>query len=122
MNFAISRRTDEHFVSGKKYECTNVYNGFIDVLDEHRELIKVDLADSDFLFVLNTEENHGKITNADKIRQMSDEELAEFLVMSFTYQNGYRVDTIFRGHDSPDCETREEAEILQLQWLKMEAN
>lgn len=119
MNFAISRKTDEHFVSGKKYECTNIYNGFIDILDEHRELIKVDLADSDFLFVLNSKES---ITNADKIRQMSDKELAKFLVMSFTYQNGYRVDTIFRGHGSPDCETREEAETIELQWLKMEAN
>ena len=41
----------------KQYECTNIYHGFIDVLDEHRELIKVSLDDSDFLFVLNAKED-----------------------------------------------------------------
>lgn len=57
MNFAISRKTDEHFILGKQYECTNIYHGFIDVLDEHQELIKVSLDDSDFLFVLNAKED-----------------------------------------------------------------
>lgn len=53
-NFKKNRRT---FYLGKQYECTNIYHGFIDVLDEHRELIKVSLDDSDFLFVLNAKED-----------------------------------------------------------------
>lgn len=66
MNFAISKKTDEHFILGKQYECTNIYHGFIDVLDEHRELIKVSLDDSDFLFVLNANEKRYFLSESEK--------------------------------------------------------
>lgn len=36
-----------------------------------------------------------KPTNADRIRNMSDEELAKLLVVPVTFMNGYRADTIF---------------------------
>lgn len=62
MNFAIARKTDEHIVDGHRYNCTNTYNNFIDVLDEHKEFVKVDLSDPDFLFVLNTTENTEEVS------------------------------------------------------------
>jgi len=62
MNFAIARKTDEHFVAGHRYNCINTYNNFIDVLDEHKEFVKADLSDPDFLFVLNTTENTEEVS------------------------------------------------------------
>lgn len=57
-------------------------------------------------------------TNADKIREMSDSELAKLLVTPVTFMNGYRVDTIFKCMDLFDCNTREEAELANLEWLQ----
>lgn len=63
-----------------------------------------------------------QMTYADKIRQMSDEELAKLLTVSFTYMNGYRPDTIFRCTGIGDFDTREEAEEAALEMLKKPAN
>lgn len=56
------------------------------------------------------------ITNADRIRSMSDEVLAKELVVPFTYNNGYRVDTAFCGTFSRYYgDTQEEAEQAELE-------
>lgn len=59
-----------------------------------------------------------KPTNADRIRNMSDEELAKLLVVPVTFMNGYRADTIFKCRDLFDCNSREEAEAANLEWLQ----
>lgn len=55
-NRAIVWKTDEHFTAYKTYECSNVYQNMIDVMDNHGKMIKVDLADKDFTFILNPSE------------------------------------------------------------------
>ena len=56
-NKAICRKTDEHFTKGKEYECTCAYTKFesavVDVLDDHNELITVEINDKDFQFIFN---------------------------------------------------------------------
>lgn len=80
MNFAIARKTDEHFVAGKRYECTNTYDNFIDVLSEDQKLIKIDLSDADFLFVLNIAENGEEKSVYEELkRNTSIEEAAKLL-------------------------------------------
>lgn len=63
----------------------------------------------------------GHMTYADKIRQMSDEELAELLTVSFPCMNGYRPDTMFHCVGIGDFGTREEAERAALEMLKKPA-
>lgn len=59
------------------------------------------------------------ITNADNIRSMSEEELANEFVVAFTYMNGYRPETIFRSlHSGVYYDTREEAITAELGWLQ----
>ena len=80
MNFAIARKTDEHFVAGKRYECTNTYGNFIDVLSEDQELVKVDLSDAEFLFVLNVTENKEEKAVYEELKSSTSiEEAAELL-------------------------------------------
>lgn len=80
MNFAIARKTDEHFVAGKRYECTNTYGNFIDILSEDQKLIKVDLSDPEFLFVLNAAENGEEKSVYEELKSsISIEETAELL-------------------------------------------
>lgn len=55
-NRVIVWKTDKHFTAYKTYECSNVYQNMIDVLDNHGEMIKVDLEDKDFTFILNPSE------------------------------------------------------------------
>ena len=58
-------------------------------------------------------------TNADKIRSMSDEELAKNSVVPFTYLNGYRSDTIFFGVNTRYyADTVEEAVRVEMEWLQ----
>lgn len=61
-----------------------------------------------------------KMKNADKIRNMTIEELAEISVYAFTYMTGYRADTIFRGHDGVDYSTKEDAMLAEIKWLNSE--
>lgn len=56
-NKAISRKTDEHFTKGKEYENTCAYAKFesavVDILDDHNELVTVEVNDEDFQFIFN---------------------------------------------------------------------
>jgi hypothetical protein len=55
-NKAISWKSDEHFTKCKLYDCSNVYNNMIDIMDNEGKMIKVDLEDKDFTFILNPSE------------------------------------------------------------------
>lgn len=58
-NFALCLKdSEDKFKVNKKYEAGWVYNGFIDVLSEQNELIKVSIDNSDFIFVLNCPEGY----------------------------------------------------------------
>ena len=54
-NKAICRKTDEHFTEGKEYECTAAYaryeSAVVDILDNNKELITVEINDADFQFI-----------------------------------------------------------------------
>lgn len=56
-NKAICRKTDEHFTKEKEYECTNAYakfeNAVVDILDNNKELVTVEINDRDFQFIFN---------------------------------------------------------------------
>lgn len=56
-NKAICKKTDEHFTKGKEYECTQAYSKFesavVNILDDHNELISVEINDKDFQFIFN---------------------------------------------------------------------
>lgn len=56
-NKAICRKTDEHFTKGKEYECTAAYvkyeSAVVDILDNNKELISVEINDADFQFIFN---------------------------------------------------------------------
>lgn len=56
-NKAICRKTDDHFTKGKKYECTAAYvkyeSAVVDILDNNKELISVEINDADFQFIFN---------------------------------------------------------------------
>ena len=56
-NKAICRITDEHFTEGKEYECTAAYvryeSAVVDILDNKKELISVEINDADFQFIFN---------------------------------------------------------------------
>lgn len=62
------------------------------------------------------------MTNYEKIKGMSVEELAELGVYSFTYMSGYRADTLFRGHNGIDYSTKEEAVRAEKEWLESECD
>lgn len=56
-NKAICRKTDEHFTEGKEYECTPAYaryeSAVVDIFDNNKELITVEINDEDFQFIFN---------------------------------------------------------------------
>lgn len=56
-NKAICRKTDDHFTEGKEYECTSAYakyeSAVVDILDNNKELITVEINDKDFQFIFN---------------------------------------------------------------------
>lgn len=55
-NRAISWKTDENFTAYETYECSNTYQNMIDIMDDNGEIIKVELEDKDFTFILNPSE------------------------------------------------------------------
>lgn len=55
-NKAISWKSDEHFTKCKVYDCSNVYGNMIDIMDDDEKMVKVDLGDRDFTFILNPSE------------------------------------------------------------------
>ena len=56
-NKAICKKTDKHFTEGKEYECTGAYSRYesavVDILDDNKELITVEINDKDFQFIFN---------------------------------------------------------------------
>ena len=56
-NKAICRKNDEHITEGKEYECTGAYSRYesavVDILDDNKELITVEINDKDFQFIFN---------------------------------------------------------------------
>ena len=58
-NKAICRKTDEHFTEGKEYECTSAYakceSAVVDILDNNKEFVTVEINDKDFQFIFNYE-------------------------------------------------------------------
>ena len=59
-----------------------------------------------------------KPTNADRIRSLNDEELAQENVVGFTYMNGYRASHLWRSVHAGDFDTKEEAIEAELEWLQ----
>lgn len=59
-----------------------------------------------------------KPTNADRIRSMSDEELARENVVGFTYICGYTPSIVWRSVHAGEFDTKEEAVEAELKWLK----
>lgn len=55
-NKAIAWKTDDHFTAYKTYECSNTYQNVIDIMDDNGAMIKVELEDNDFTFILNPSE------------------------------------------------------------------
>lgn len=56
-NKALCRKSDEHFTSGKEYECTPAYaryeSAVVDILDNNKEFVTVEINDKDFQFIFN---------------------------------------------------------------------
>ena len=71
-NKAIAWKTDDHFTAYKTYECSNTYQNAIDIMDDHGEMIKVELEDKDFTLILNPYEDF-MVSNM-KIRELFTEE------------------------------------------------
>lgn len=62
-----------------------------------------------------------KLTNADRIRSLNDEELAQENVVGFTYMNGYRPSHLWRSVHAGEFDTKEEAIKAELEWLQKPA-
>ena len=62
------------------------------------------------------------MTNLQKIKSLTVEEMAHFNVRAFTYMNGYRAVTDFYTTDQTIFYTREEAEAYEIKWLNGEVN
>lgn len=71
-NRAIAWKTDEHFTAFKRYECSNTYQNMIDIMDNNGEMIKVELEDKDFTFILNPSEEFA--ANNMEIMDLFDEQ------------------------------------------------
>lgn len=98
----------------EEYECTADWS-YADAMEEVLGILIPNHA-------APSKKSAEQMTYADKIRQMSDEELAKLLTVSFTYMNGYHADTIFRSISIGDFDTRAEAEKAALEILKKPAN
>lgn len=61
------------------------------------------------------------MTNLEKIRKMTVDELVKQNVRPFTYMNGYKTDTEFHTSDNSIFDTRDEAEEYEHKWLNSEA-
>jgi hypothetical protein len=59
-----------------------------------------------------------KPTNADKIRGMDDEELAQENVVGFAYMRGHTPSVIWRSVHTGEYDTKEEAIKSELGWLQ----
>lgn len=62
------------------------------------------------------------MTNLEKIKSLTVEEIAHLNVRAFTYMNGYRADTDFYTTDQTVFNTRKEAEEHEIKWLNGETD
>lgn len=76
----------------------------------------------DIISVFNPLEDVEVITNEDKIRSMTKEELAHLSVTPVVLSSGTNIWTMYRGaFSSIDYDSREEAECGELEWLQSPA-
>jgi len=61
------------------------------------------------------------MTNGDKIRSMSDEELAEYIVSETAYQESAWSQTNYATGDGNSFNNYGKALLVELEWLKKEA-
>lgn len=56
-NKVICKKENYHFTKGKEYECTPAYakygSAVVDILDNNKEFITVEINDKDFQFIFN---------------------------------------------------------------------
>ena len=64
----------------------------------------------DILSVFNPPEDKKVVTRADRIRSITDEELAEEFVQSFFYVNGYRTNHVYLSKHCGEFDTKKDAE------------
>lgn len=62
------------------------------------------------------------MTNYEKLKSLTVEEMAKLNVKSFTYMNGYRAVVEFHTTDQNIFDTREEAEKYERKWLLNEVD
>lgn len=60
------------------------------------------------------------MTNLDKIKSLTVEEMVHLNVRAFTYMSGYKAVTDFYTTDQTVFDTREEAEEYEKKWLNGE--
>ena len=60
------------------------------------------------------------MTNADRIRNMSNEELAKEMVVPFMHMCGYLPNCVFHSNHCEQFNDREEAWKEELEWLESE--
>lgn len=62
------------------------------------------------------------MTNFEKIKNLTIEEMASLNVKSFTYNSGYNVSTDYHTSDGSIYETRDQAELYERSWLQREVD
>lgn len=62
------------------------------------------------------------MTNLEKIKSLTVEEMAHLNVRAFSYMSGYRAITDFYTTDQSIFPTREEAEEYEIKWLNGEVD
>lgn len=60
------------------------------------------------------------MNNMEKLKSLTREEMAKINVRSFMYMSGYSARTSYITSDCMICDTREEAEAHELEWLGTE--
>lgn len=61
------------------------------------------------------------MTNADRIRNMSNEELAKELVVPFMFTRGYHANFVFESNHCGQFNDMEEAWKEELKWIESES-
>lgn len=88
------------------------YNGWH---DDFETWVKMEIEEGCFEVI--EEKGKSVMTNLEKIKSLTVEEMAHLNVRAFSYMNGYRVATDFYTTDQSVFPTREEAEEYEIKWL-----
>lgn len=62
------------------------------------------------------------MTNFEKIKNLTIEEMASLNVKSFTFNSGHNVSTDYHTSDGSIYETRDQAESYERSWLQQEVD